>query len=429
MKRWSGAQFWRATEFAYAILALFALTQGPVYRLWSQSALLVDSLPSPSIPHAYFATFVALQLPAAVLLARRAPGSWFALRSNQALVALLAWIGLSVLWSSFARHSLPEFVALVLTTVFGVYLATSFSLRQFWVVVASAMAFGVGVSWVAVMRLWDGAFNFLEGYWIGIYFNRNSLAPVAAVAMIAAVGLVVSAWQPTKDGAQKWLIIAAVPAAMLFAFSAIELRQSESQTSPLAIVTALLVCLLWLFLRRLAGRNSRLSPLLGLSAGVTLVIAAVALFVALRLGVLVGGVETATTAFNQRSGLWSISWEGFRQKPWLGWGWFAAWRDPLFLLSMDEPTWMAWGLEWSHSGYFDLLLGGGVPAAAIFAAFVWLGSQRISQSRDTDGLSMLLLVAYVLAAATQESFFIGSHFLWALLVAGLSATPDRRLVD
>jgi O-antigen ligase len=153
------------------------------------------------------------------------------------------------------------------------------------------------------------------------------------------------------------------------------------------------------------------------------------MFIALRLGVLVGGVETATTAFNQRSGLWSISWEGFRQKPWLGWGWFAAWRDPLFLLSMDEPTWMAWGLEWSHSGYFDLLLGGGIPAAVLFAAFVWLGSQRISQSRDTDGLSMLLLVAYALAAATQESFFIGSHFLWALLVAGLSATPDRRLVD
>ena len=429
MKRWSGAQFWRATEFAYAILALFALTQGPVYRLWSQSALLVDSLPSPSIPHAYFATFVAVQLPAVVLLARRAPGSWFALRSNQALVALLAWLGLSVLWSSFARHSLPEFVALVLTTAFGVYLATSFSLRQFWVVVASAMALGVGVSWVAVMRLWDGAFNFQEGYWIGIYFNRNSLAPVAAVAMIAAVALVVTAWQPTKDGAQKRLIVAAVPAAMLFAFSAIELWQSESQTSPLAIVTALLVCLVWLFLRRLAGRNSRLSPLLGLSTGVTLVITAVAMFVALRLGVLVGGVETATTAFNQRSGLWSISWEGFRQKPWLGWGWFAAWRDPLFLLSMDEPTWMAWGLEWSHSGYFDLLLGGGIPAAAIFAAFVWLGSQRISQSRDTDGLSMLLLVAYALAAATQESFFIGSHFLWALLVAGLSATPDRRLVD
>jgi O-antigen ligase len=344
-------------------------------------------------------------------------------------VALLAWIGLSVLWSSFARHSLPEFVALVLTTVFGIYLATSFSLRQFWVVVASAMALGVGVSWVAVMRLWDGAFNFLEGYWIGIYFNRNSLAPVAAVAMIAAVALVVTAWQPTKDGVPKRLVVAAVPAATLFAFSAIELWQSESQTSPLAIVTALLVCLLWLFLRRLAGRNSRLSPLLGLSTGVTLVITAVAMFIALRMEVLVGGVETATTAFNQRSGLWSLSWEGFRQKPWLGWGWFAAWRDPLFLLSMDEPTWMAWGLEWSHSGYFDLLLGGGVPAAVLFAAFVWLGSQRISQSRDTDGLSMLLLVAYALAAATQESFFIGSHFLWALLVAGLSATPDRRLVD
>jgi hypothetical protein len=30
---------------------------------------------------------------------------------------------------------------------------------------------------------------------------------------------------------------------------------------------------------------------------------------------------------------------------------------------------------------------------------------------------------FVLAAATQESFFIGNHFLWLLLVAAIAGSP------
>jgi hypothetical protein len=36
----------------------------------------------------------------------------------------------------------------------------------------------------------------------------------------------------------------------------------------------------------------------------------------------------------------------------------------------------------------------------------------------------MALAVFVLAAATQESFFVGSHFLWALLVASLAVARD-----
>jgi hypothetical protein len=98
----------------------------------------------------------------------------------------------------------------------------------------------------------------------------------------------------------------------------------------------------------------------------------------------------------------------------------AAWRDPQFLLSSGEPTWMAWGLEWSHSGYHDVLLGGGVPAAFLFAVYLWFSSQRIMASPLRTGVAQMLLIVYILAAATQESFFIGSHYMWALLVAAFT---------
>ena len=118
---------WRVVEIIYAVSALFALTQGPVYRLWSESGEYQQFIALPAVGHAYFATFVVVQLPALVLLSRRLSSTFFSERRSQLLLALMLWLGLSVTWSTFARQSLPEFVSLILTTSFGVYLTTCFS--------------------------------------------------------------------------------------------------------------------------------------------------------------------------------------------------------------------------------------------------------------------------------------------------------------
>lgn len=177
------------TEVAYAVTALFALTQGPVYRLWSESGRYQQFIALPSIGHAYFATFVAVQLPALCLVARRLSATFTAERRGQLLMALMLWLGLSVLWSTFARHSLPEFVSLFLTTTFGIYLTTSFAPAMFWRIVALAMSIGLTLSLLAIERGWDAAVNSEDGYWIGIYYNRNSFAPVVAVILISLIGI------------------------------------------------------------------------------------------------------------------------------------------------------------------------------------------------------------------------------------------------
>lgn len=420
----------RSIEFVYAVVALFALTQGPVLRLWKPSEALLGMLPNPSIPHAHFATYVVVQIPAMALWARRIDQSWWRQRENQALLALLAWLGLSVVWSTFARHSLPEFTALVLTSVFGLYLSVSYSVRQFWAVVSFAMSLGVGFSWIAVMRLWDGAVNFQENYWIGIYYNRNSLAPVAAVAILSVLSAVNVFWSEVKRRNSVLSIAMLVAGSTVVVISIIELWRSGSQTSPAALAIALAVCLVWLVARRMGQRSGDIGVVRTLTVPLVLLLASLAIFTALRFEILVGGVDTQTTAFNQRSGLWSLSWAGFLEKPWHGWGWMSAWHTPLFFLASNEPTWMAWDLEWSHNGYHDLLLGGGVPAAALFVVYLFVASRRISVEKPRQVVTRLVIVAFVLAAATQESFFIGSHFLWALLVASMAIpTSQPDLVD
>jgi len=331
----------------------------------------------------------------------------------------LLWLGLSVLWSTFARHSLPEFVSLFLTTSVGVYLAVSFRPAVFWRIVAVAMSIGLSVSLFAIDREWNGAVSGEDGYWIGIYFNRNSLAPVAAVALLALVGILCTQhkWR-NSDG-----FVVLVASSLLSFGAAFTLWRTESRTSPLALLVAVLGLALWLGLRWITQHVFRSAH--KFVAGVSVALMAVAAFFALRV---VGGLSSVSgeaATFNSRSQLWTLSWSGFLEKPLQGWGWMAAWRTLNFF--QQGEWWAVWDTEWSHNGYHDLLLGGGVLAAFLFAGVVWFGIREIgSHASLSEGIPNYVLVVFVLVAATQESFFIGSHFLWALLVAGLFLPKPTR---
>jgi len=418
MKRWSRAQILRATEVGYAALALFALTQGPVYQVWKLSAERVNALPNPSMPFVYFASFMAIQAPAAALFARRIQVEWFREHRNVALLAFLGWMGLSVWWSTFSRHSLPEFVALVATSIFGAYLATSFTTRQFWWIVVSAMTLGVAISWFAVMRLWDGAFNFREEYWIGIYYNRNSLAPVAAVAVISALSVLIWESKSLRENILRGVSLVVAPAIAVAMVASIEIWKSKSQTSPAALVAAIVIVTVWLVLRWATSRVAFLSRFAGYAATATLILSALSLFFFLRFLPGASTVSADITTLSSRREFWSQSWLAILEKPWWGWGWMAAWRTPEFYRLGNPPP--EWVNSWSHNGYHDIVLGGGLVAAMVFCVYLLLSWSSIGRSTTRSGALDMLLSGFVLVAATQESFFVGSHFLWALLVATLS---------
>lgn len=420
MSRISARHVVRATEFVYAALALFALTQGPVYRLWSESGEYQQFIALPAIGQAYFATFVLVQLPGCLLWFRsaternvREPRMWM-------LIGLLAWLGASVAWSTFARHSVSEFIALSATTGFGLYLATRFSMRDLWRVVAAAMALGLALSLLAIQRNWQLAVEAQDGYWIGIYYNRNSLAPVAAMGLLAFIGMALTTMRRrTIDVAVLACGVALAGVAVLV------LRQSESRTSPLALGVAGGALVLWLLVRLITQRISVVRRWHNLAAPIAVTLSAVVVFVALRTVGGLASVSGETATFNSRSGLWAQSWAGFLEKPWQGWGWMAARRTPQF--DRVGVWWAAIDTEWSHNGFHDLLLGGGVLAGVLFFGVVFFGVRSLDQIANVRmATPQFLVIGFVLAAATQESFFIGSHFLWAMLIAALFSDTATR---
>ena len=71
--------------------------------------------------------------------------------------------------------------------------------------------------------------------------------------------------------------------------------------------------------------------------------------------------------FDGRGLHWAANWAGVKDRPYFGWGWLAAWHTPEFQVRISPE--IATDI-WSHSAYFDLVLGGGVVAAVIFVAIV-----------------------------------------------------------
>jgi len=414
-------------EFVYAVIALFALTQGPVYRLWSGSAESLVVSAKTSLPHVYFATFVAVQLPALIVVARMFTVEMLRNRSMQALVALHVWLGCTVLWSTLARHSLPEFIALVFTTFFGIFLVLRFRPIQFWWVVLTAMTIGLLLSVLAVYRVWEAARDLNDGFWIGIYYNRNSLAPVAGVALIASFGVLATGW--VHHGVRRNLSM--LGTIVLGALSVIVLWQAESRTTPFALMVAFLALILWQVLR-IALRKVRISLIRNIGAArLSVGLVALGVFLALQNVASLSGVPAETSTFNSRAALWSQNWTGFLERPLHGWGWMAARQTEQFF---EQGIWWAtFPTEWTHNGYHELLLGGGVLAGALFVYLLLSSLGNFTDSPGHANSIRFVTVCFVLVAATQESFFIGSHFLWAMLIWGLlrvnEEQPQIGLVD
>ena len=414
---------WHRAELAYAVVALFALTQGPVYRLWSESGEYQQFIALPAIGQAYFATFVLVQLPGCLLWFRsvsernvREPRMWM-------LMGLLAWLGASVVWSTFARHSVSEFIALAMTTGFGLYLATRFAMRELWRIVAAAMALGLAMSLLAIQHDWQLAVDAQDDYWIGIYYNRNSLAPVAAMALLAFIGVALTTLR------RRTIDVAVLATGVALAgVAALVLWRAQSRTSPLALAVAGGALVLWLLVRLITQRISVARCWHNVAAPVAMAISAIVVFMALRIVGGLASVSGETATFNSRSGLWAQNWAGFLEKPWQGWGWMAARQT--FEFGRVGEWWVAIDTEWSHNGYHDLLLGGGVLAGVLFFGVVVLGVRNLDQIANVRvATPRFLVIGFVLAAATQESFFIGSHYLWAMLIAALFAGSATRADD
>ena len=408
----------RWCEYAYVVVLLFALTQGPVLSMWSASSLVNPE----GAASAQLLTFIAVQIPALILLGYRRISRSSLFGPVGLLGLFCGWMWLSTLWATFGQHTIVEATTLCVTFLTGVYLARSFSLLEQLILVVVAMQPGLLWSRYAIANGWNNSVD-QNGNWVGIYFNRNSLAPVAIVSCLAASALL---WIVVMRRGKKMPITLIAVLIDVVLFGAVMLFHSRSNTSVGGAVVFAAVWAFWTVVRSLMRRKRLTGESLQRYVYPGFIFGAVLLtWATVRLQSVVLSFFGETIDFNGRSELWRYSWIGFLERPILGWGWMSAWRTPNFF--KHDRWWTITNTGWSHSGFMDVLLGGGVFAGlALVAALLWSGYRHLEfATTETAAQWTPAIMFFVLATATQESFFVGNHFLWVLFVAAVAGVIQR----
>ena len=412
---------WRLIEYLYAVALVFTLTQGPVYKIWRTAEFYT---PVPITP-TWQATFFAAQIPALMLLARRGLNRDFQMGPFLPLVGFLLWMMTSTTWTNLSRYTSIDSLSLAVTACAGLYLGSRFSSRHLVVIVSSAMQLGVLLSYLAVKRSWTESLDG-EGNWTGIYFNRNSLGPVAMLGLITGCAIAVSFWRSRR---KPFHLHVFALVCVLIVLDVVVYVRSGSSTSVGAAVVAALASAIWVVVGKWHKKtNAPLEAIQRVVYPTFVVLTLLIAWVGFRYQSAIVGLFGKADFFNGRSALWHYSWTGFLERPIIGWGWRAAWSTPEFL--KRDLWWTTAGASWSHNGFLEVLLGGGFIGGLLFASYVlWAGQRTIATVVSIPSESWRVGMAmFVLVACTQEVFIIGHHFLWLLLVAVLTPqSPIERV--
>ena len=243
-----------------------------------------------------------------------------------------------------------------------------------------------------------------NGDWEGVYTNRNSLAPLAALGVLAGIRYVAASGLRGRiaGGGLAALCLAALVGA-------------GSRTAWIAMLIAAAAATVPVGYHRIYGRWGRI-PAAAALAGAAVTAAAGSL------AALAAFWDAAT--FGQRRAIWSLVWDRVQQRPVTGYGFYAFW-DVIELL---DHALLRRGS--AHNSLMEVALGLGLIGTVPFAAIVVMAARNASlhlwRSPGADSWMWAAVVGFALVENVTESFVLWFSYVWVLLMAAaLRPVPAR----
>lgn len=331
------------------------------------------------------------------------------------LVALLAVVFASTLWSIDPAATLRRAVALAFTTLAGWVIASRWS----WAALAELIGACFAID--GVLSLILGALvpdmgrmsELFPGAWRGLWLEKNGLAGMMSIGFMAQVAAAI--YVPRR----RWLWIAMA----LVSFGLVVL--SQSKTGLVSMMFGLLIMGLCLFCRR--GPVASILAIWAAVAGAIAVAAVLILAPDLLLGLL--GKDATLTG---RTVLWSAALRQLAHQPILGFGYGVLWDH--------TSTWYpgAWithdaGFQagHAHNGWLETALGMGLVGLSVWTLyFLQVAGRGLREIfRPSNGLLALpFLALFALRSMTEVSVLDYHDVEWTLFVlvaAKLAAPRDR----
>lgn len=341
------------------------------------------------------------------------------------LIALLLW---SSEWSVVENRSLTQAALFGLTTVSAVALGRVVRIPVLVAVLAFTHHVLLAWSVWTVRRHWIGAVD-ERGHWTGLFLNKNSLGPVAAVALLSLVCGAWLLWDHRGHVPRAIVATAAVVATGAAAVDLAILAKADSITSMAGFACAVAAPVVAMAARRWALRREKATfPAVtsALLAGWVGAVAAVA----------IGREVLATTlhrsaTLSGRTELWGWLVPRIGDRPVGGWGWLSVWEEP----SLRRQVVARFKIPFAtaHNGVLEVALGAGIPAAVavvtVMVVSLLIATRWFARTGSAAAGVGLALVVYALAVNHLETF-VGANLLpWVLLLTVTTDAATRPATD
>lgn len=330
-----------------------------------------------------------------LLLVRYRTAAFHLLVREKWLAGLCLWALASVAWSVEPGESLRRALALIGTSIAGLYIGLRFEPKQQLKMIAYVIGLGAIASLIVALLL--PSFGVVSGGWQGIYNMKNSLGRMMSLGAICFALLALGERRHRSLRIVMFLLCCAL------------LVLSKSATA-LVVTLAMLALLplrklLYLRARHLLAAAAILVPLM--AAGI---------FWAVEFSeqaLLALGRESSLTG---RVPLWQLVMKSIAERPIRGYGFTAFWTGWEGQRVSDSVNWDL-AVPHAHNGYLEVWLGLGLIGLALILINLsrnFLLSLRAARSHRGIEYSwpLLLVVFTVLYNLTENSLMNANSLLW-----------------
>lgn len=410
-------QLLRSRWMDFFMILVFFLTNLTAFAIWLNFWIFITAyeLKSPQLVMACIHCILWILVILVLLFNIKKNGSPFfnlnILKEHKLLLLFLTTAILSIFWSINHWISVYKVIVLIGTTLVGMYLGHKFRLGQlinllFWF-------FSIVLIFSAALAIFRPGIGTMEGHpyfgaWCGLFWNRNHLASLSALAAVVFLIRLLS-----KPVSQQKLFVADL---LMLALSIIILLKAESATGYILVILlifAVLIAFLWMKVRHKLKKAHYL-----LLLGFVILSALLAIT---QLDFIFRLLNRQTT-LTGRVPMWGYLIQNvIGESPWFGYGYGAVWSNGFFREGMHQAVNWPYPLLIADNGYLDVLLAVGilgfVPFILLLGKTCFDSLRPVMSAVSLEDFFPAIFLLYVLVANISFSMFFETEtFIWMLVV-------------
>ena len=349
-----------------------------------------------------------------LLVARKWKLCFHLLTKNILIVLLLFLTSISITWADTDLFTnISKVRGFLLSSLFGVYLAARFSVKEQTELMAGVFGFVIVASFFVALFVpgygihpHQGELNQLGGYWTGIFGHKNTLGPFMAWSAFIFLSLGLDKVNTIKRRIVLWL-------GLLFSVILVFLSGSGG-----SIVNLFGIFCIALIHKPARKTNYKLQMLL--TIGTIILFTLISVLVVSNAQNLAGliGKDLSLTG---RIPLWNELLNYIAERPLLGYGFNGFWDSAQYGENF-RGKWIWSSVPHSHNGFIELLLALGLVGFIIFVLDFIV--ELMKAYRQVDKIQTIefiipiqFLLTFLIANISEAKLLVANNLYWTIYIA------------